>query len=73
MQQQKFDDNGELILVEGICWCEGVKTFSFLQKQYIDIEIRKGTPNAVKCCWWDLSTVDFELNTVIMLMSLLKL
>ena len=24
VQQQKFDDNGELILFEGICWCEGV-------------------------------------------------
>ena len=27
VQEQKFDDNGELILFEGLCWCDGVKTF----------------------------------------------
>lgn len=27
VQQQAFDDNGELILFEGICWREGIKAF----------------------------------------------
>ena len=25
LQHQKFDDEGELIVFEGICWCEGLK------------------------------------------------
>ena len=147
VQEQKFDDNGELILFEGICWCDGIKTFlgdyyrrwgkatlcglgvlccvplgnhyaniacdawqlyltnksiyfherlvygpgciartvciaitdieaiqvesrvetvdegcgclgqKIAPPKTIDIEIRKGTPNAVKCCGWELSTV----------------
>ena len=25
LQHQKFDDEGELIVFEGVCWCEGLK------------------------------------------------
>ena len=43
-----------LEIVDEGCGCRGAKIAS---PKTIHIEIRKGTPNAVKCCGWDLSTV----------------